>query len=333
MKRILIIFILICISTLSAGIAALHSGFAPVGVLDLSAEGPLDFKMEQFHDRAAQEIASPGADSIYYFTAEYYKNELMFEECHFYCIEEDGDELLFDYDRDGDPFWINEFVATEGHLFWVCKYSGKQYLEGYDLESAKIFTVCEYPGSTGDIITYSNGRYLSWFDGLRPRSLYCLDTYTMKPALIIADIKNSSFYTKPFISADNELIYRKIDPADPENAILYVSDINGNIKYKMGVPADYPILGLNVGKNWIMYYNNSSVGAIAHKEIHCISRRTGTHKVFDTEDLSIDMFSASSSGDHVFINDNSSQIIYVLSIPDERLYRYDVDGRLYMARV
>lgn len=106
---------------------------------DFAAERVLSYEISQYQSGFIEDLTASGTDTIYYFTGDYDKHNWWFEKCLFYCLTDDGEKHLFDYEREGDSFWINEFVATHNNLFWVCRDRENQYLEGYDLKNNRLF--------------------------------------------------------------------------------------------------------------------------------------------------------------------------------------------------
>lgn len=247
-------------------------------------------------------------------------------------LETKAEEMLYET---REAYWLNEFEATDGFLYWV------EYIwtEAEEESCGTVYRIMQYELATGEVRCIAerdseevleiclavSEQYVTWYD----------DYQEGRTEIVIYDIERQKFRTLPGVKKFSA--YARLDIVDG-GITYFCEDEKGNISVNRYVldsgKTDVLMLGkMNASEELLFCFSTdrymgwqTDCGAVKGDCYYFYDRESGVLYSF-REDKGINVFSAWIS-DYLYLNcyDSEGYTLYVCDLPGGSTWQEDMEG-------
>lgn len=289
--------------------------------------------VEKNIDIAKEEGQSVGcftasSDLVYYEICNFDSKGQYYKKSTIYSADTNGHkELITEITNGGDPFFTNELLFIDNHLFWVYRDPEKIEIECFDLTTKKLDTISCYDPDTPDIILSHDDQFVAWYvsdpNGI---SLHTYNCKTGEIRLLSNSITTDSPYTR---AAVNDGIIAFLEKRS-KRRILNVYDLqDDSVVLSVDVPLDFEITRLQANRDYILCTNGYSYD----NAIYLLDKDTMKFDKFDLQDTDYNIFFCELYNDQVFIYSSKNKEVFNVSLSQKSFSAVQINKTLLMSLI
>lgn len=218
-----------------------------------------------------------------------------------------------------EGFFSNELICIKDYLFWVYRDSDELNICYFCLTTKERGALNTYSTSVPDIVLAGDDQFLTWYvpndQGI---SLFYYDIYSKETSCLTNNAATDSPYTRAYVNGG--VIAYLENREDGHQLVVY--DLTAQKEsYSLLILKEFMLTRLQANDSYTAY----TEGYARRAPLFILSREMTDIKKIIIRDSDYSIFSCHLFGEYIVINSNSTQEVFLVSIPDETYQVFNIE--------